>query len=589
MGDCDMRLLVLLFLGILHWSPLSGQWSLMVEWKDEAGNPPLKNLKFKTKLPDSISVLNEIKAIIEQLIENSYLESSIDEVLWAQKKCTVGIHHGASYYWKDMCTGNVEEGLLESAGFRPSGFIKKPVSAQKTSRLMQAILQQLGNSGYPFATLTMDTLAVVGNELSGCLHVQKNALVFVEQIKATEENVIRPEYLHRFLGLSPGQPYQMDKIITARERLRQTQFLICKEEPTVRFIGDKASILLPLEKKNANRFDFLIGILPSSSTLVGGGRRVQITGSFKGELYNQFLRGERIFVSFEQLRPQTQRLNLQANYPYLFKTAFGATALFDLYRRDSAYIDIEYDLGIQYLRETGDAFKIFWNRRRSNLLEPPQTASPAFNYPQNIDFKKSTFGLHYSRQKLDYRFNPRKGWQMKLEMGAGRKQIIKNQRSEVLTLYDSLPAKSFEWRGNALLEKYWPMFKRNTLKAAIRSAWLFSKDPIFANEQYRLGGNQLMRGFDEDFFFATHFAVGTLEYRLLLDENSFLYIFGDWAYIDDNTINKQFSAAYYGFGAGITFETRAGIFAVGTAIGNRAGIAPDFSAPKVHFGYLSLF
>jgi hypothetical protein len=45
----------------------------------------------------------------------------------------------------------------------------------------------------------------------------------------------------------------------------------------------------------------------------------------------------------------------------------------------------------------------------------------------------------------------------------------------------------------------------------------------------------------------------------------------------------------YGFGAGISFETSAGVFGVSLAYGKQLGNPIDFSAPKVHFGYVSLF
>ncbi|MCB0566000.1 MAG: hypothetical protein KDD01_16640, partial [Phaeodactylibacter sp.] len=72
-------------------------------------------------------------------------------------------------------------------------------------------------------------------------------------------------------------------------------------------------------------------------------------------------------------------------------------------------------------------------------------------------------------------------------------------------------------------------------------------------------------------------------------QNSYLYAFGDYAYVEDKTSTKNITDQPYGFGAGITFETAVGLFGVSLAYGKRLDNPIDFSAPKVHFGYVSLF
>ena len=47
--------------------------------------------------------------------------------------------------------------------------------------------------------------------------------------------------------------------------------------------------------------------------------------------------------------------------------------------------------------------------------------------------------------------------------------------------------------------------------------------------------------------------------------------------------------APYGYGAGISFETKAGIFSINYAIGQQQGNPPDLKAARVHFGIVSSF
>ena len=127
-------------------------------------------------------------------------------------------------------------------------------------------------------------------------------------------------------------------------------------------------------------------------------------------------------------------------------------------------------------------------------------------------------------------------------------------------------------------------------KIGLRGGGIFSEKPVFANENYRLGGNKLLRGFDEESLFATRFVVGTAEYRLLLGPNSFLSAFADWGYLENLATKNRIFQRPLGLGAGLNFETRAGIFGISAAVGRRdKGQAVDFRATKFHLGYVSLF
>jgi len=318
-----------------------------------------------------------------------------------------------------------------------------------------------------------------------------------------------------------------------------------------------------------------------------------VTGSFEGELQNQFGRGERIYARFEQLRPTSPRLDLQFNYPFLANLPIGTDFKLHLYRRDTAFLDLDLDFGVQYLFEGGNYFKVFWNQRSSRLLQLNEVLLlDSRMLPPTLDVSQSSFGLEFQQQALDYRFNPRRGWAILGRGGAGTKKILPNSRINELGLgylYDTLQLRSFQYRLLSETETYLPVGKNTTLKLKASTGWTIANQSIYQNEQFRIGGNRLLRGFDEEFIFATHYAVGSAEYRLLLSRNSFLYTFGDFAWVANRTTVVQEDYRALGFGAGITFETRAGLFGLSLAFGARTGTAIDFAGPKVHFGYVSLF
>ena len=322
--------------------------------------------------------------------------------------------------------------------------------------------------------------------------------------------------------------------------------------------------------------------------------RVQITGDFKGELYNQFGRGERIYAAFERLKPATQELDLQFNYPYFLQLPFGVDANFHLYKQDSAFIELTYDIGVPYLMEGGNYLKVFWQNQTANLLTIDTVRILRQEMlPENLDYSINTFGLEWLQQKLDYRINPRKGWSIFLKGAAGRKRIKRNNTISELPiedLYRDLSLTTFQYQLDSDLKWFIPLFQRSTLLLNFRGGAIISEMPIYRNEQYRIGGNRLLRGFTEQSIQATIFGLSTLEYRLLIGQNSYLNLFGDFAYVEDETNNRFSADQMMGFGTGITFETRVGLFSLSLAYGRtRKNPNIDVGAPKIHFGYVNLF
>jgi hypothetical protein len=84
--------------------------------------------------------------------------------------------------------------------------------------------------------------------------------------------------------------------------------------------------------------------------------------------------------------------------------------------------------------------------------------------------------------------------------------------------------------------------------------------------------------------------VTTAELRLLLGLNSYLAAFADYGYLENESNTASVFLHPLGIGAGLTFETQAGIFGISLAAGKRdSGVPFDFRALKFHIGYVSLF
>ncbi len=578
-------------LPLLTTLPLAGQssYSLRLLPLDTTAEFLDRQVKYQENLADTAAIFMELRQILDRLHGRAFLEASVDTIDCRDSTCLAILHIGPKYQWAALQNGNVQEAYLDQVGFRERLFRDEPFSAEELTALQEELLVFAENHGHPFARVWLDSIRLTPGNLSARLFMDPGARITMDTITLEGDARISRRYLESYLGLRPGTLYNQNRILRSRERLRELPFLSTSSDPTVAFSDDRASLRVDLRKRNASRFDFLIGILPNSNQT----GRMLITGSFEGELINQFGRGERIYAKFEQLRPQTQLLDLQFNYPYFLNTPIGIDTRFNLYKRDTSYFDLRIDLGLQLLLEGGNYLKAFWNNYSSTLLTVDERQlEQQQRLPPTLDVTNTTFGLEFLYQRLDYRYNPRRGWAVFIRGGAGVKTTRRNNTVEELGygyLYDSLELRTFQVPLLGRLEAFVPLFTRSTIKFAANAGFLLSPQPIYLNEQFRIGGNRLLRGFDEEFIFASQYTVGTVEYRLLIGPNSFLYTFGDFSWVVDRTTQTDTVSYPYGFGAGITFETKVGLFGVSLAFGAVGGEPVDFARPKVHFGYVSRF
>src|SRR6185369_10781774 len=156
------------------------------------------------------------------------------------------------------------------------------------------------------------------------------------------------------------------------------------------------------------------------------------------------------------------------------------------------------------------------------------------------------------------------------------------------SLYDDVKLKTTEYHSELSFDYYIPLTSRHVIDLGVKGAYQFSPD-IFTNELYRFGGLKTLRGFDEESILASSYGIGKIEYRYVLEQNSYLFAFFNEAYYQNKSRHKNIHDTPYGFGTGITFETKIGIMSVSYALGKEFNNPIYFRDGKIHFGILNYF
>jgi outer membrane protein assembly factor BamA len=586
-------------------------WEIAVSENDisriEASLPSLPS-PYAWRLEDSTIVLSApdndttaAAALLQELHNKYYFLASIDDIHKVDSLLQGKLYLGPAHYWVLLKPGaSIDPELLESARLRLGTLEGKPLDVVQTETLKAQLLKKAENSGYPFARVWLDSIAYdTDGGVSAVLQLDKGRPVQYGKVELIGDVRLPKRFIPQYLGIQEGRAYDKRQIDNAPGRLRSLVYLEPVGNPIVRFRGSSADLRIPARKKRASRFDFIIGLLPQPNDPAG---RLLLTGSLSAAFQNALGWGERLSLEFERLRPETQKLDLQAGVPYVLGTPFGVDGRLNIFRRDSSWIDAQGKIGVQYLFSMGNSVGFFWDNRSLFLQTvDTQTIIDTRQLPPSLDLRQNGFGVEWHWQQLDYLFNPRRGWTASLAGVAGFSTVLRNNNIENLTdpedpgfdfgtLYDSVDTKTTRYRVIAQIDNYIPLFKRSTVKIGLRASGIFSSTPVFNNEQFRLGGNKLLRGFNEESLFATRYAVGTLEYRLLIGPNSYIATFADYAYLENVTDRVAIYQRPLGLGAGIVFESKAGLFGVSGAVGRTdTGDPFDLRAVKVHLGYVNLF
>ena len=560
----------------------------------------IKNINPPQTTSDSANALQILRGSVLTLHRQAFLEASVDSFVAVDTFFHAHIHVGIRYEWAQLRNGNVPDAFLSQVGFREKLFENKAFIYSEIADIEYKLLTYAEDNGYPFAKVWLDSLQINEGKLSAALMMQTGEVFRFDTLNTEGLARVSPKFLQNYLSLKKGELFNRNKVLSISQRIAELPFLQERKKPLVKFLEDRTAVLyFFLDPKKASKWDFMVGVLPN--TTPSGDQKFTITFNGNVDFHNLLGLGERIFANFENLRPESPRVNLKLAYPYILNLPFGFDGSFDLYKRDSAYLETHLNLGAQYLLGGNDYIKLFWNQYNSNnlIINALQVIANK-KLPNTLDVATNTVGLEFSKQRLDYRFNPRRGWSILLRGGAGVREVSKN--SDILNLkdpndatynfaklYDTVSVKSFQYILDSKLEYYIPFLKRATIKLGLTSGLKFTSAPISLNEQYRLGGNRILRGFDEESVFATRYVIGTLEYRLLIGRNSYFYLFGDAGYVENVTRTSEIYDKPMGFGAGLTFETGVGLFGVSAAVGKQQDNAFDFRNVKVHFGYVSLF
>ncbi len=550
---------------MLIFSSVNGQeFQLQITSKKELNSSIINNLSFNNKHTSKTSVYKEINDVIHKLEINGFLNTVLDSVLKIDTLYTAIYNVGKqikkiSINYNDLSNKILTKNLLRQISPNVTD-VYFEIPFTNIEHTMQFITDYYENMGYSFTQAHLINIRLKDDFALAELKISTTKTRTIDKIVLKGYIDFPKKFISHELNLKIGSKFNKTKLKDASIAMHKITFAEEQKPPEVLFTNDSTFIYLYLRKKQANKFDGIIGF--SSKEEKSG---LEFNGYLDLSFNNIFNKGENIDLFWKNNGNESQRFYIGAKIPYIFNLPIIPKINFGLFRQDSTYSNALTNIDLSYsLNKRGYITASFHTENSNNLSQEIIT---------NVkSFKNIFYGINYNYEKLTnnklfpikFKFN------LSSSLGSRNSENTKTNQSKFL-----LQA-SYQWR----------IDQKNYIFLQNQSALLNSKNYL-ENELFRIGGVNNIRGVNEESIFASSYSIFNLEYRFRPNSSSYFYSISDFAHIENKSINKN--SQIYSLGLGYAFFTKLGLLNISYAVGKFKDNPFTFSNSKLHIKVVSYF
>ena len=444
-----------------------------------------------------------------------------------------------------------------------------PQSAEK-------IVQYLENHGYPFASVNLTTEWDNDTTPLYRMRIERGRYTKIDSIVLKGNLKLSQSYLWPYLGLRRKAPYSEKTVQEISKRLEAIPFATVIQPAGISFEEDKTLLYVFLDKRQVNRFDGYIGFQPVNE-MTG---KLAVTGELSLSLLNIFHIGEQLSLDWRSSEKHSQYLNLDASFPFLFRTRFGIDGHFRLDKQDTTYLTLNYHLGIPYHFRHDSYLRPYIDFTQSQLLNTSSSSSIADT--SCMSHRNILYGLSLQVRQVDNPYQPRLGFELYADAAAGRRILLPDRHHNELEP-SSVNTTKTSYRLMGGLSGYIPIYKQLVLMLRTLAGCMLT-GPHYRNEMFKIGGEGQIRGFTENELYASTYLLYSAELRYLFGRNSDVHVFFDGGTYELQGYHNYLFDTPFGFGLGVNVGVRSGVFYFEYALPRQRGNRISLKTGKIHFG-----
>lgn len=526
--------------------------------------------------PDSIFLpqkikLSEVEKRFQKAIsknqKNGYLNFSIDTFYKVNDTLNVLIYRGKKYENYHFLIPDSSHNFIDNSKLR--GYVShNTIPWDKYIPFANKFVELYENHGYPFASIRIQNVPKSSNVT---LALETGPYIRFDSIVMKGDAKIGNGFLQSYLRFRHGKPYKEKYVKNILQLLSELPYITLTRAPGVEFSQEGATLYIFANKRKINQFDGYIGLVPIDEK----SGKVALSGEINLHLRNLFTIGESIDLQWKASERYSQDLNIHANFPCLLRTPLGIDGTFILEKKDTAYINNQYKVGIQYNFSGNNFLKVYYARHNSNLINNNNDIQNDIQIDIWDYYKKNVYGIEFHFRRLDYLYNPKKGIDIQFDFNLAQKVNESLEKSTQTSIITNIT-------GYIPIKKWW------TIVICGKHGSIISNS-LLSNELFRIGGIGTLQGFNDKSLYASSYTIGAAELRFIFAKNAYINLFVNGGVLKKQTIQQSSKDFPIGFGIGTTLETKAGQFYISYALGKLKDSQISFKTGKIHFGILVNF
>ncbi len=534
-----------------------------------------KLLQFST-LPDSVST--SIQRVIAQLRRRGFHFAALDTISSSGDQTTVRISSGRPVSVNTITING--QSVKDAQDLKSRIQLKEgdPLNMEILEEDLRSFLDHMADAGLHMAVVDIDSVVAVGGDTQRYdvfVGLNPGPLIPVTELLLEGAERTNSRYAARAIDLRLGEIFFGSDLTPYSVRLLDVGLFTSVGDPVLDVYSDStATIRVPVTEAPPGTFDLVLGYLPPGRLSSSG----QLVGSGHLHLLNPFGSGRTIGLRVDRRPGQVSSVDVRASDPQIFGLPILVGGSFRGLQQDSTYNRRSWsaEMGYRLLRGV-DILARFTKEHAA----PGSAGLKLQAGTQRIPRSEVTFwGLIVNLRRLDNPFNPRSGLSLESLIERGNKI----EKSKTITVEEdttritrSIRQERLRLTGRGFVRT----FRAQTIALGVDVSVLLS-DVYDESDLFRIGGANSLRGYDEDQFRASTAIRLLVEYRVLLDALSYVFIFTDVGYIESPQIGDILSTSrwYPGFGLGMRFDTAAGLISASYALNDKEGVTNG----RVHLG-----
>ena len=436
------------------------------------------------------------------------------------------------------------------------------------------------NNGSPFSKIIISSLIFSDDTTEDKYYVDLTLIIdkgkksTIDKIEIDGNTKTKDNVIIREMRLSPGEEFSQKIIEEIPSRLNRLGFFEPVAVPDYYIDAQNEGVLVVrLKDKQTNNFDGIIGYVPGNNKVSG-----YLTGLVNISLSNIFGTGRAAAIRWQKLDQSSQVLELKYLEPWILGLPVNINAGLLQRKQDSTYIQRDLNIGLEYLANENLSAAVTLSTE-SVIPSDADTLSLTVYNSSSI-----TTGLDLKYDTRDDPYSPTRGILFINSYSFSRKTINGPEKF----INSNTKTKIDLQRIEVEFKTYYKLFQRQIIALALNGKELLGSF-LEVSDLYRLGGANTLRGYAQDQFLGSRIFWSNLEYRFLLTQRSFGFLFMDTGYFfrpEDLVHNIPKTEGFrIGYGLGINLETNLGVISVSFALGQ----GDTFSNGKINFGIVNQF